>query len=150
MPHDHEFSLRRVYDDRHPGEGGGYRVLVDRLWPRGISKAEAALDEWLKDVAPSTDLRRWYGHDVARFKEFVRRYRAELRGLPAAVAVDHLLDLGGTEAITLLTATADVEHSGAKVLLDHLTRRASHAPRQGPKRRHAASARRGAAGPADR
>ena len=66
--------------------GAGYRVLVDRLWPRGITKAEAALDEWLKDVAPSTELRRWYGHDVERFDEFARRYRAELRRPPASVA----------------------------------------------------------------
>jgi uncharacterized protein YeaO (DUF488 family) len=150
MPHDREFDLRRVYDDRHPEEGGGYRVLVDRLWPRGISKTDAALDEWLKDAAPSTDLRRWYGHDVARFKEFVRRYRAELRRPPASVAVDHLLDLGGREAIILLTATADVGHSGAKVLLDHLTRRASHAPRSGTQRRRGANARRRVPGPADR
>jgi uncharacterized protein YeaO (DUF488 family) len=126
MPDDHEFDLRRVYDDRGPKEEGGYRVLVDRLWPRGISKTDAALDEWLKDAAPSAGLRRWYGHDVARFKEFVRRYRAELCQPPASAAVDYLLDLGEKKAIILVTATADVEHSGAQVLLDHLT---SQAPR---------------------
>ena len=66
-----EMTVRRVYDD----EQMGYRVLVDRLWPRGISKADAALDGWLKDVAPTTELRCWYGHDPGRFEEFARRYR---------------------------------------------------------------------------
>ena len=126
MPHDREFDLRRVYGDRRPEEIGGYRVLVDRLWPRGITKADAALDEWLKDAAPSAELRRWYGHDVARFKDFRRRYRAELRRPPASEAVAHLLELSRTEPIILLTATGDVEHSGAEVLLDHLTMQASH------------------------
>ena len=119
-----EFQVRRVYadDDRNDE---GYRVLVDRLWPRGVTKADAALDEWLKDAAPSTELRRWYSHDVQRFEEFARRYRAELRRRPAADAVERLLELAGTETVTLVTATRDVEHSGARVLQEHLTRRAS-------------------------
>jgi uncharacterized protein YeaO (DUF488 family) len=100
----------------------GYRVLVDRLWPRGVSKADADLDEWAKDVAPSAELRRWYGHDVARFPEFERRYRAELRRPPASEAVDRLLATARTRTVVLLTATRDVGHSGARVLLDHLTR----------------------------
>jgi uncharacterized protein YeaO (DUF488 family) len=109
--------VARVYEnDIHRGN----RVLVDRLWPRGIRKADAAIDEWLRDVAPSTELRRWYGHDVARFSEFARRYRAELRGPPASTAVDHLLDLARAHAVTLVTATRDVEHSGARVLEAHL------------------------------
>ena len=115
-------EVRRIYhDDR--GDAG-YRVLVDRLWPRGIKRADAALDEWLKDVAPSTELRRWYGHDPERFAEFARRYRAELRRLPASDAVDHLIDLAATQTVMLLTATSDVEHSGARVLRDHLASRA--------------------------
>ena len=104
-------GLRRVYD----ADDSGYRVLVDRLWPRGLTKADAALDEWLKDAAPSTELRRWYGHDVERFEEFARRYRAELRqstGIgrrgPSRRARPH------EQPITLLTATRDVEHSGAE------------------------------------
>jgi uncharacterized protein YeaO (DUF488 family) len=117
-----DLEVRRIYDD-HRG-GAGYRVLVDRLWPRGIKKDEAALDEWLKDAAPSTELRRWYGHDPARFAEFSRRYRAELRRPPASDAVDHLLGLTATRAVILLTATRDVERSGARVLRDHLASRA--------------------------
>jgi uncharacterized protein YeaO (DUF488 family) len=110
-------EVRRIYHD----EGtAGYRVLVDRLWPRGIKKADANLDEWLKDAAPSTELRRWYGHDPDRFAEFARRYRAELRRLPASGAVDHLRRLASSRVVVLLTATSDVEHSGACVLRDHL------------------------------
>jgi uncharacterized protein YeaO (DUF488 family) len=111
-------EVRRIYDDER--SEAGHRVLVDRLWPRGIKKADAALDEWLKDAAPSTELRRWYGHDPGRFAEFSRRYRAELRQPPAADAVDRLIDLSATHVVILLTATADVEHSGAHVLQDHL------------------------------
>jgi uncharacterized protein YeaO (DUF488 family) len=124
MPPRREIELRRVYDDNDQVPAG-YRVLVDRLWPRGVTKADAALDEWLTEAAPSTDLRRWYGHDVARFEEFAGRYRAELRQPPASVAVDHLIDLARTHTITLLTATRDVEHSGAKVLHQFVTSRAS-------------------------
>jgi uncharacterized protein YeaO (DUF488 family) len=108
-----------VYD---AGETG-YRVLVDRLWPRGISKAEAALDEWLTDVAPSADLRRWYGHRVERFEEFARRYRSELRRPPASTAVDRLVGMAREQPVTLLTATRDVEYSGAWVLRQVLARR---------------------------
>ena len=126
-----EFQVRRVYadDDRNDEV---YRVLVDRLWPRGVTKADAALDEWLKDVAPSTELRRWYSHDVQRFEEFARRYRAELRRPPTA-ALDRLLELARTQTITLVTATRDVEHSGARVLQEHLTRRASPFRRRTPR-----------------
>jgi len=120
MPPRCEIELRRVYDGSDRGDAG-YRVLVDRLWPRGITKADAALDEWLKDAAPSTDLRRWYGHDVERFEEFARRYRAELRRPPASMAVDHLVELARTDTITLLTATRDVDHSGARVLHELVT-----------------------------
>jgi uncharacterized protein YeaO (DUF488 family) len=126
VPPRRNVEFRRVYDDGV----AGYRVLVDRLWPRGISKAEAALDEWLKDVAPSTELRRWYGHDVERFDEFARRYRAELRQPPASVALDRLIELARTEPLTLLTATRDVEHSGARVVEQLLTSRASRSRRQ--------------------
>jgi uncharacterized protein YeaO (DUF488 family) len=113
------FEIRRIYDaaDR----GGGYRVLVDRLWPRGISKQEAALDEWSKDVAPDTQLRRWYGHDPLKFQEFAHRYRDELRQAPAADAVAKLQDRARHTPVVLVTATRDIEHSGAQVLLDFLT-----------------------------
>ena len=120
-----QVGLRRVYDT---GDSG-YRVLVDRLWPRGVTKTQAALDEWLRDAAPSSDLRRWYGHRVERFEEFARRYRAELRHLPASAAVDRLVELAHEQPVTLLTATRDVEHSGALVLHEVVTRRASRAGR---------------------
>ena len=71
-----EIRVRRVYDE--PGPGDGARILVDRVWPRGVSKADARLDEWAKDLAPSTELRTWYGHDPAKYDEFRRRYLAEL------------------------------------------------------------------------
>jgi uncharacterized protein YeaO (DUF488 family) len=114
-----DIRLRRVYDDDHERDEGR-RVLVDRLWPRGVSKAKAALDEWPKDIAPSTELRRWYGHDVERFDEFARRYRAELQQIPGCAEVDRLVLLGRTAPVMLLTATRDIEHSGAGVLLDEL------------------------------
>lgn len=116
-------AVVRVYDDHAGDDDVRYRVLVDRLWPRGVSKATAVLDEWNVDVAPSTDLRRWYGHDPAKFTEFARRYRAELAHAPASQAVAHLLDVAGAHDVALVTATRDVEHSGARVLGDHLTRR---------------------------
>lgn len=118
MPPRCDPEVRRIYDDDR-GDAG-YRVLVDRLWPRGVKKADAALDEWLKDAAPSTELRRWYGHDPGQFVEFSRRYRAELRQPPASDAVDHLIGLAATYSVILLTATGDVEHSGARVLQDQL------------------------------
>jgi uncharacterized protein YeaO (DUF488 family) len=102
----------------------GYRVLVDRLWPRGIAKQDAALDEWAKDLAPGTDLRRWYGHDPARFEEFARRYRDELRRDPAAAALARLRARAQEQTVVLVTATRDIEHSGARVLLAVLSERA--------------------------
>lgn len=113
------FTLSRIYDDAPDG----VRVLVDRLWPRGVTKEKAALDEWLKDVAPSAELRKWFGHEVERFDEFVRRYRAELDEAPGSEAVDHLLDLARERRVILLTATKDTAHSGAQVLLEVLASR---------------------------
>lgn len=110
-------EIGRAYDRSAPDR---YRVLVDRLWPRGVSKSEAAIDEWLHDVAPSTELRRWYAHEPAKFPEFARRYSEELDRQPGSDAVDRLLDLSDSDPITLVTATRDVEHSGARALLDHL------------------------------
>ena len=112
-----DIEVRRIYET---GKVTGYRVLVDRLWPRGVSKDEAGLDEWMKDVAPSAALRRWYGHDPDKFEDFARRYRAELTRPPAVDTVRHLHDLARRRGVTLLTATRDVPHSGARVLRDHL------------------------------
>jgi uncharacterized protein YeaO (DUF488 family) len=106
--------LRRVYEEPSPEDGT--RVLVDRLWPRGLTKEKAALDEWVKDVAPSTELRRWYGHDPARFEEFRRRYERELEGPEQAAALSGLRDTASRQTVTLLTATKDIDHSEAAVL----------------------------------
>ncbi|MFI2645993.1 DUF488 domain-containing protein [Streptomyces sp. NPDC018610] len=114
-----DITYRRVYEDTSPQDGK--RVLVDRVWPRGMRKEDAHLDEWLRDVAPSTDLRRWYGHEPARFDEFRRRYLAELRDAGHREAVGHLRDLAAHDRLTLLTATKDVDHSQAAVLAEWLT-----------------------------
>ncbi len=111
-------AVRRVYDDRSPSDGT--RVLVDRVWPRGLTKEAAHLDEWLKDVAPSTALRTWYGHDPAKFAEFRRRYLTELAEPERAAALDRLRAWARKGPLTLLTATRDMEHSQAAVLADHL------------------------------
>ena len=112
-------ELRRVYD--HPAAGGPPRILVDRLWPRGIAKADAPFDEWAKDVAPSTELRRWYGHEPARFEEFARRYREELARPPSSEGLAELRALAAGGGLVLVTATRDVEHSAAEVLLGVLS-----------------------------
>lgn len=113
-----EVRLRRVYDPASPEDGK--RILVDRVWPRGLSKEKARLDEWVKDVAPSTELRKWYGHEPGRFKEFVRRYEAELDEPERASALGRLRELAAQGPVTLLTATKDVDRSQAAVLADRL------------------------------
>ncbi|MGI5418871.1 DUF488 domain-containing protein [Actinomadura luteofluorescens] len=113
-----EVRLRRVYES--PSDEDGKRILVDRVWPRGLSKDKAHLDEWEKDVAPSTELRKWYGHDAAKFEEFTRRYDAELAEPERAAALDHLRELAGQGTVTLLTATKDVDRSQAAVLAARL------------------------------
>jgi len=106
--------LRRVYEDPSPEDGT--RVLVDRLWPRGLTKEKAALDEWVRDVAPSTELRKWYGHDPAKFDEFRHRYQRELDGPEQAGALAGLRETASQNTVTLLTATKDIDHSEAAVL----------------------------------
>jgi uncharacterized protein YeaO (DUF488 family) len=112
--------VRRVYEE--PQAGDGTRVLVDRLWPRGLSRAKAALDEWCKNVGPSDELRKWYGHDPDRFAEFSRRYRRELKDPEHAQELGHLRDLSSKEQLTLLTATRQPEISEAAVLAAMLRR----------------------------
>jgi uncharacterized protein YeaO (DUF488 family) len=109
---------RRVYEI--PEQSDGKRVLVDRLWPRGLSKEKAHLDEWLKAVAPSDELRRWYGHQPDKFAEFKRRYEAELGDPDRAEALRHLREAAQSGPLTLLTATKDLEHSEAEVLAERL------------------------------
>ncbi len=110
--------VRRAYEEPEPTDGA--RVLVDRLWPRGLTKARAALDEWCKDVAPSAELRVWYGHDPDRYDAFSRRYRAELKDPVRATALTHLRELSKDRQLTLLTATKDPAISEAAVLADVL------------------------------
>ena len=114
----HSVRTARVYDA--PGADDGARVLVDRLWPRGLSKEKAHVDLWLKGVAPSTELREWYGHDPAKHDEFVRRYRAELAHHDRAEDLAKLRSLTTQGRVTLLTATKDVALSQVSVLADEL------------------------------
>jgi uncharacterized protein YeaO (DUF488 family) len=107
-------QVRRVYEEPEPEDGT--RVLVDRIWPRGLTRAKAALNEWCKDVAPSDELRKWYGHDPGRFEEFGRRYRVELQGPRQAEALSHLRGLAKDRRLTLLTGTRQPEISEAAVL----------------------------------
>ena len=115
-----QVRVRRVYEQ--PERYDGVRVLVDRVWPRGLAKNKAALGEWCKDVAPSTELRKWYGHDPARFAEFARRYQAELADANQSAALMHLRDLANHGQLTLVTATKAVDISQAAVLADLLRR----------------------------
>ena len=106
--------MRRVYEGRASDDGA--RVLVDRLWPRGLTKANADLDEWCKEVAPSAELRKWYAHDPDRFEQFEQRYQLELTEPAQEAAVAHLRDLARKRPLTLLTATKRTEISAAAVL----------------------------------
>ncbi|MFG1905640.1 DUF488 domain-containing protein [Kribbella sp. NPDC048928] len=110
----HTVQVRRIYDQAAADDG--LRILVDRVWPRGIRKEAAAITEWAKDVAPSTELRKWYGHVPEKFAEFETRYRDELAQPAQQEALDHLRTLAKESTVTLLTATKDVEHSQAAVL----------------------------------
>lgn len=109
--------LKRAYEK--PATADGCRVLVDRVWPRGVSKADARIDVWCKEVAPSTQLRRWFGHEEAKFEEFVERYRAELDGSDALKELQALVRDRAT--VTLVYGAKDTEHNQAVVLRDLLT-----------------------------
>lgn len=116
MAKQHQVRVRRAYEVPAPEDGA--RVLVDRLWPRGLSKDKAELTEWCKTVAPSTALRKWYGHDPERFEDFELRYRAELADPERTEALQHLSELAQHGPLTLLTATKYPEISEAAVLAD--------------------------------
>ena len=115
VPRRGQVHVRRIYDDV---DVGGARVLVDRLWPRGVSKQEADLTAWPKQVAPSDELRRWYGHDPERFDEFAARYRHELEDDDHREALDEVVSLARQGGVVMLTATRDVDISHAAVLAD--------------------------------
>lgn len=116
---DQKLAIKRIYEPRDDGDG--LRVLVDRVWPRGMTKEDAALSLWLKDIAPSTELRKWFGHDPKRWDEFRRRYRAELAQNDAAVA--QLLGLLQKGKVTLLYGAHDVAHNQAVALRDYMIER---------------------------
>ena len=109
-------NIGRVYDP--PDQDQGERILVDRLWPRGLTKEAAELDQWCKTIAPSDELRRWYGHDPERFEEFAGRYREELEQPERAAALRQLIESSREHRVTLLTATKKPELSHAAILRD--------------------------------
>jgi uncharacterized protein YeaO (DUF488 family) len=110
--------IKRAYEPPFPSDGT--RILVDRLWPRGLTKAESSVDLWLKDIAPSAELRRWFGHEPAKWQEFRSRYRAELREkLDLMVSVKERAEDG---MVTLLYAAKDEKHNHALILLEQLER----------------------------
>lgn len=110
-----EIQLKRAYDK--PARGDGFRVLVDRLWPRGIKKTDLQLDIWAKGLAPSDKLRKWFGHDPSRWPEFRKRYRNELTQSHAAKSIGEVLDAAKrTKTITLVYGARDTEHNEAVVL----------------------------------
>jgi len=113
--------LKRAYENPSPLDG--HRVLVERLWPRGVTKERAALDLWLKEVAPSAELRRWFSHDPAKWTEFQRRYKEELRDRPQEVA--ELRKLAAAGSVTFVYGSRDEEHNAASVLQDFIENQAS-------------------------
>lgn len=116
-------KLKRAYEP--PARDDGTRILIDRLWPRGVKRADAAIDEWMKEIAPSTALRKWFGHDPARWAEFRRRYQAEIRRHPDQL--DRLYKLAQHGRITLVFAAHDEAHNDAVVLRDLLISHLPHA-----------------------
>ena len=109
-------AIKRAYDEPTPEDGT--RILVDRLWPRGLSKEQAHIDVWLKEIAPSNELRKWFGHDPEKFAEFRSRYKAELASGEAIDALGRLHELARQGPVTLLYAAHDTEHNNAVVLRD--------------------------------
>jgi uncharacterized protein YeaO (DUF488 family) len=115
-PAKEKVRLKRAYDA--PSRSDGYRVLVERLWPRGVTKEKLRLDAWLKDLAPSAELRKWFNHDPARWREFKRRYFRELDQQPKTV--QELLAKSQNEPVTLVFAAKDVRHNNAAALKEYL------------------------------
>jgi uncharacterized protein YeaO (DUF488 family) len=111
--------LKRVYEPAEPSDGS--RILVDRLWPRGLTRRKAAVNMWMKEIAPTTELRRWFRHDPAKWKEFARRYRQELRA--HRTLVDQIARLASRRRVTLVYAARDEAHNDAAVLATTVRRR---------------------------
>ena len=112
-------ELKRAYDP--PAESDGHRILVDRVWPRGIARDDLRIDAWLKDLAPSTELRKWFGHDPAKWHEFRKRYARELEQHPDELA--ELVEKARASHVTLVFGAKDTEHNNAVALREHLERR---------------------------
>ncbi|QBD78995.1 DUF488 domain-containing protein [Ktedonosporobacter rubrisoli] len=112
-------AIKRAYDE--PATEDGKRILVDRLWPRGLSKERAHIDLWLKEVAPSSELRKWFGHEPEKFAEFRRRYTAELSAGQGQQALDQLAAIARQEPLTLVYAAHDSAHNNAAVLRELLS-----------------------------
>jgi uncharacterized protein YeaO (DUF488 family) len=128
--------LQRAYDD--PTTDDGHRVLVDRVWPRGRTKEQLRLDAWMRDLGPSTQLRKWFGHDPARWPQFRARYRRELAATGQAQALDGLAEQARRGPVTLVFGARDPEHNQAKVIAGELERRlktvrTTRAPRREPR-----------------
>jgi uncharacterized protein YeaO (DUF488 family) len=113
-------AIKRAYEERSSKDGT--RVLVDRVWPRGVSKDELHIDGWYREVAPSTQLRKWFGHDPERWSEFQKRYLAELRKPALREQLEELAKLGKRGKLTLVYGARDEEHNQAVVLRDYLTK----------------------------
>jgi uncharacterized protein YeaO (DUF488 family) len=120
----HRINTKRAYEAPSPEDGR--RVLVDRMWPRGVMRETLALDDWLKEVAPSDRLRRWFNHDPARWPEFVARYGEELETPPAREALDQLARRAREEPLTLVYAARDEAHNNAVALRDVIVRHLAH------------------------
>ena len=118
---DSSVRLQRAYDEPQPDDG--HRVLVDRVWPRGRTKAELRLDAWARDLGPSTRLRKWFGHDPARWTEFQHRYREELADPERARSLDDLATIARDGTVTIVYGARDREHNQARVIADELERR---------------------------
>ena len=115
---DVQIKIKRVYEAHAPDDG--QRVLIDRLWPRGLKREDARLDEWLREIAPSDELRRWFGHDPARWEAFQARYRQELEDAEHQAALANLRERAQRGPLTLLFAAKDAEHCNAQVLREIL------------------------------
>ncbi len=111
-------NIKRIYESPTPSPGDGKRILIDRLWPRGLKKDDVVIDEWMKDLAPSTELRKWFAHDPEKWREFKRRYSLELEG--KAEAVEKLRVHAQRGPVTILYSAKDTEHNNAVVLKEFL------------------------------
>jgi uncharacterized protein YeaO (DUF488 family) len=118
--------LQRAYDEPQPDDG--HRVLVDRVWPRGRTKAELRLDAWARDLGPSNELRKWFGHDPARWTEFEARYHVELADPERSQALDDLAAIARRARVTIVYGARDREHNQAQVIADEIARRLAVAP----------------------